>query len=581
MSVKDYMTRQVITISLDTPLWEAIQLLRVKKIKGLPVINDDGRVIGMFTLRNLLYIMENDTDLTIPVKHVMVTDVLIISENTPLEETCLLPRKRLPVINNEGKLVGILTKSDIIRGFKAKSVDAQQLYKELNAIIGSSYDGIFVTDSKGIVERMNLAAAKLLNIPERDVVGRSARSVAGSMRIDACISDRVIVEKTAQTVSIKQQGRIVALTGNPVFDEAGNIIRVVTNVRDLTQLSALKEELEQVSRLKDRYYSELASLKSQVAPYKAAFRSEEMQRIYDLALRVAAVDTSILIQGESGVGKEVLANYIHENSNRKQQPFIKINCAALPETLLESELFGYADGAFTGAKKNGKPGVFELANGATLFLDEVGEIPLSIQAKLLRAIQDQEVFKLGASRPVKFDVRMIFATNKNLDEEIRNGRFREDLYYRMSVLPITVPPLKNRQSDIVALSAAFLNRFNQKYHTDKKLSPEVLEVFTAYQWPGNVRELMNNIERMVLTSLDDIITVSDLSGSLLTYKESMGLSRHAGSLPLKNLMEMVESDMIAKSLAECKSLRQAARSLGIDPSTLLRKAKKYRLSTGE
>ena len=693
--VKDYMTRQVITVSTESSVAEAIGLLRKYKVKGIPVLNSDGKVCGMFTLKNLLYIIEDQVPLDLPVKAIMHPNVTVIDEETPIDETCLYPQKRLPVIDKSGKMVGILTKSDIIRGFKSKSVSVRQqlqavlestphgiitvnqenritfinhaaeqmfrfysqqvvgkafdeifpecklirdqvlqkgqiirnckntnygcayvadaapvmdgqkisgavislqsisdieqmadelnlvkqLYQELNAIIDYSYDGIFVTDAEGVILKINAATGKLLGIIPEEVLHCNASEVVRKNRLGACVTDKVLEGKKTYSVSYKLNGKTIALTGNPVFDERGNLIRIIANVRDFTELSYLRQELEHVNRLKEMYYSELSRLKVEVDSAIGTFRSEEMKRIYDLALRIAVVDTPVLIYGESGVGKEVLANFIHSNSMRRDKPFIKINCAAIPESLLESELFGYAEGAFTGAKKGGKPGVFEIASGGTLFLDEVGEMPLNIQVKLLRALQDQEIFKVGASKPVKYDVRLLFATNRNLEKEIGAGRFREDLYYRINVVPVTIPALRERPEDIAILAATYLAKFNKKYNLDKKLSAEALEVFTAYSWPGNIRELINVLERLIITSQQEVVLLEDLPRNMF-QQVAQKLSTQVGPLlPLKNVIDMVERDVIERALRECKSLRQAARTLGVDPSTLLRKADKHKIRT--
>lgn len=693
IKVTQFMTRSVVTVSMEAPVIEAVRLLRKHKVKGIPVVDDAGRVAGMFTLKNLLYIVEEHANLDIPVKEVMQHDILTISDETPFDEICFYPTKRLPVLSTDGKLVGILTKTDILRAFKTRStrtlqqleavleatpariivvneaglitfangavdhilkseggtvvgqlfddvfpelsaickvvlvdnetvrdikkcingysyilhaaplVDSgdmlgaviclqplseierlaeelnvvKQLYKELDAVIEYSYDGIFVTDSSGRILKMNAATGKLLGFDPVSSINVKVEELAKYHRLRGCVTAKVLKERKNQSVSYKINGKSIVLTGNPVLDESGNIIRVVTNVRDLTELSTLKQELEEVSRLKELYYSELSRLKVQVASNTEVFRSEQMQRIYDLTLRVAIVDTPILIQGESGVGKEVVADYIHYNSMRRDKPFIKVNCAAIPEPLLESELFGYMDGAFTGAKKGGKPGVFEVANGGTLFLDEIGEMPCSIQAKLLRALQDQEILKIGASSPVKFNVRLLFATNRNLEEAVKCGRFREDLFYRINVVPITIPPLRERPADIVVLVATYLDKFNEKYCVDKKLSSEVLECFTAYNWPGNVRELINLLERLVITCQQEIITFEDLPRNI-SQRVLQKLSLRKGPLlPLKTALGTVERDLIERALRECPSLRQAARTLGIDPSTLLRKAERYKV----
>ncbi|MDR3566215.1 MAG: sigma 54-interacting transcriptional regulator [Negativicutes bacterium] len=693
MTVRDYMTRQVVTITMESSISDAIRMLRKFKFKGIPVVNDDGRVCGMFTQKNLLYIIEDQISLDLPVKNVMHPDITFIDQDTPIEETCLYPRKRLPVLNKKGELMGILTKSDIIRGFKAKStrvtqqlqavlestphgivaVDrdnrvvfvnpaaermlavkasqltnrpfeeiipeckmlrdqvlekgqiirnskntsngctyianaapikdgaeivgavaslqpisdielladelnaVKQLNSELDAVIEFSYDGIFVTDENGKLLKINAACGKLLGmVPER-VINHNAIDVASYHNLPACVTQKVLDKKKTYSVSYELNGKTVAVTGNPVFDEMGGVSKVISNVRDFTELASLRMELEQVNRLKEQYFSELSSLKVQVASNTGSFRSEAMKRIYDLAMRVAVVDTPILIQGESGVGKEVLANYIHQNSLRRENAFIKINCGAIPESLLESELFGYCEGAFTGAKKGGKPGMFEIANDGTLFLDEIGEIPLTTQVKLLRALQDQEIFKVGGEKSIRVDARLIFATNRDLEADVRAGKFREDLYYRINVVPITIPPLRERPVDIAILADTYLKKLNDKHRTAKKLSNEVLDLFNAYNWPGNVRELINILERLIITCPDDMITAQDLPCNILQQMPGKGPVELEQLLPLKSVMERIERDIVERSLRECKSMRHAARTLGLDPATFLRKVEKYKI----
>lgn len=694
MAVKEYMTKQVITLRPETTIAEAIKLLRQYKIKGIPVINDNGGVCGMFTLKNLLYIIEENINLQMPVKVVMQPHVTVIDEDTELEETCLLPRKRLPVLNGEGDLVGILTKSDIIRGFKAQSVKLTQqlatvlestphgiiavnrdncvmcinpaaermldiraeqvvgklfegvipasamireqvlekgqviynnknsskgrtyivdaapicdgeevvgavaclqsisdieqladelklvkrLNKEMDVVLQSSYDGIFVTDADGRLTHLNAACGKLFGMNPNYVLNRNAVEMALEHGLGDIVTTKVMATKKVYSTSYKLNGKTLAVTGNPVLDENGQVSTIISNVRDLTELSNLREELEHVSRLKDKYLSELSQLKVECVPNSEVFRSAEMRRIYDLAIRIACVDTPILIHGESGVGKEVLANFIYRNSQRREHPFIKINCAAIPESLLESELFGYAEGAFTGAKKGGKAGVFEVANGGTLFLDEIGDIPLTVQVKLLRVLQDQEITMVGANKPTKFDARLVFATNRNLEEEVKAGNFREDLYYRINVVPIFIPPLRDRPEDISILAAMHLQKLNEKYRMEKRLSKEVMEQFMAYGWPGNARELLNILERLVITCPHDTIMPEDLPRNLFAGPPVAKLPMVEDlNLPLKSVMEKIERDIIERSLRENKSLRRAARSLSVDPATLLRKVEKYKI----
>ena len=697
MAVKDFMTRSVITITPETTIADAVQILRKQKVKGLPVVNDIGKVCGMFTLKNLLYIVEEKIDLQMPVKKVMQPNVTFIDEDALIEETCMYPRKRLPVLDTDGDLVGMLTKSDIIRGFKAQSIRAtqqlsavlestpsgiisidknhrivfinpaaqkmlkfdpekdvgrpieelipesvliqdevlihgqrirnrkhmrdglsyvanaapifdgteivgavasiqpiseyesmadelnlvKQLNSELDVVIESSYDGIFVTDGEGKLVQLNAACGRLLGMDPDYVLHRNAIEVAQEHHLGDIVVKKVLATRKVYSTSYNLNGKTLAVTGSPVLDENGKLVRIISNVRDLTELSCLREKLEQVNRLKDRYLSELSQLRTQVASNTELFRSEEMQRVYDLAIRVAVVDAPILIQGESGVGKEVLANFIHQNSLRRDHSFIKINCAAIPETLLESELFGYAEGAFTGAKKGGKPGLFEVANGGTLFLDEIGEMPPSTQAKLLRVLQDQEVTMVGSSKPVKFNVRLLFASNRNLEAEVSAKRFREDLFFRINVVPIQIPPLRERPADITILTMAMLQKTNEKHQAQKRISNAAMELFTQYSWPGNVRELINVIERLVIVCNSDLILPEDLPRNFHSADSPAISVKHSREentdLPLKSLMDKIEREIIEKSLKEYKSLRKTARSLGVDPATLLRKLEKHNI----
>jgi len=303
-----------------------------------------------------------------------------------------------------------------------------------------------------------------------------------------------------------------------------------------------------------------------------------MHQVFELAIKVAKVDSNVLITGESGVGKEVITKIINQAGPRAQKPFLQINCGAIPENLLESELFGYAGGAFTGAKKNGKMGYFELSQGGTLLLDEIGELPLSLQVKLLRAIQERKIFRIGGTIPYKFDVRIIFATNRNLEEMVQSGLFRADLYYRLNVVPINIPPLRNRTEDIIPLTFHFLKLLNSKYKTNKRFEPEVLLAFERYKWPGNVRELENVIERMVIFSDEEIIGLQHLPFNSVNSEDSNGLTIEVlKPVPLQTASEILEKKLVAKALQLSGSTRKAAKILGVTHPTVIRKAQKYNL----
>jgi Transcriptional regulator containing PAS, AAA-type ATPase, and DNA-binding domains len=304
-----------------------------------------------------------------------------------------------------------------------------------------------------------------------------------------------------------------------------------------------------------------------------------MQELLKTALRLSQVDSTVLLLGESGVGKEVIATTIHARSHRKEGPFIAVNCGAIPADLLESELFGYEKGAFTGANREGKSGMFELANGGTLFLDEIGDLPKDFQVKLLRAIQEREIMRVGGSKPRPINVRIIAATNHDLENLVREGKFREDLYFRLNVVPLDIPPLRERKEDIIPLIYSFKNKFSKAYEINKDIMPEVYDILLQYQWPGNVRELENVIERLMVTTTGDTIGINDIPKHLINYTpDNHPEIKVQGIIPLKEAVNTVERQLITNALKQFGSTYKAARVLQVDQSTIVRKANKLNIS---
>jgi TyrR family helix-turn-helix protein len=381
-------------------------------------------------------------------------------------------------------------------------------------------------------------------------------------------------------MQVSKTGKLTLTTGNPVIDKNGKIIRVVCNVRDITELNLLRHKLEQVEGLSQHYEKQIRTLKMQyTGSEKMVITSTKMRNLIDMVVRLAAVDSTILITGESGTGKELIAETIHANSSRNDKPLIKVNCGAIPENLLESELFGYEGGAFTGAKKEGKPGYIELAAGGTLFLDEIGEVPINLQVKLLRFLQSKEIIRVGGESYNNVDVRIVTATNRNLLEMVQKKMFREDLYYRLNVVPVYTPPLRDRKEDIPSLVAHFIHVFNRKYKMNKGITPEVVDIFMKYDWPGNVRELENLIERLVVITPKDMLGREDLPSQL---GDTVGVSSSyilvSGIIPLKDAIESVEKQLLEKVYAKYGTTRQMAKELKVDASTIVRKAAKYHIS---
>jgi PAS domain S-box-containing protein len=446
-----------------------------------------------------------------------------------------------------------------------------QLNRLLQSIFQSSYDGIYVADAKGNGIMVNEAYTRITGVPGEEIIGKNLRELEKEEIISESVTLKVLEKKKPITIVQKVRGKEVLVTGNPIFDEGGEITHVVTNVRDISELNRLKLELQQSKALTQKYLNEIQDFKMKESIHLLldgiVAHSKEIIDVLRLVQKVAKVDSTVLILGESGVGKEVIVKMIHKASDRAKHPLVKVNCAAIPHHLLESELFGYEKGAFTGADSRGKPGLFEQANGGTIFLDEIGDMPLDLQVKLLRVLQEFEITRIGGRKSVKVDVRVISATNKPLEKMMETGAFRQDLYYRLNIVPIKIPPLRERKADIAPLAYFFLNKMNERYGFNKKFHPEVISFMEQYSWPGNIREMENLIERLVVTVDHDEIKICDLPFHPLTAEVRKETT-------LKELLEDVERKMIQQKLAEYKTTRKTAKVLGISQSALVKKIQK-------
>ena len=482
-----------------------------------------------------------------------------------------------PVIR-DGKVVGAVSVFQDFSRVEEISHElgvVKDLNRELGAIIHSSYDGIWVTDGEGRVLDINEAYERITGIRAKEVIGRTMHELVEEGYFDQSVTILVMKELRSITINQTVKGKKqILVTGNPIFDDEGKLFRVVTNVRDVTELVNLREQLTREKEQSRKYEAELTHLRSlQVRDSDIVFRSKPMTQIVEIAVKMANVDSTLLITGESGTGKELVAKLVHRQGKGEASPFISINCAAIPEQLLESELFGYEGGAFTGAKKEGKPGLFELAHNGTLFLDEVAELPLTLQVKILRAIQEKKITRVGATKAIPVNVRIIAATNRDLAKMLREGTFREDLYYRLMVVPLHVQPLRNRKDDIPLLVRHFLDEFNRHFGYEKTLSPEVLDKLVNGPWPGNVRELKNVIERMVVMSPGSEIGMESIPESIYTRKY---VPRQGARL--KDAVEETERYLIEETYREHRSWKKVSEILGIDRTTVFRKATKYHIA---
>lgn len=485
-----------------------------------------------------------------------------------------------PVVSS-GQIIGAVAVFQDISELELISEElnyTKQMKEELDAIIESSFDGIHVTDGGGKTLHVNRAFSRITGRTHGELMGISVQELVEEGIYSQPPTSMVLSRRGPVTFSqISRPGNTVMITANPVFDKQGSLFRVVINARDMTELDILKNQLEQAQNL-TRHLREKLDKFNLADQY--VIRSQKSRDLVDLCIRLGQVDATVLIQGESGVGKEITAQIIHSNSTRQSRPMISVNCAAIPEALLESELFGYAAGAFTGASKNGKPGIFETAHEGTLFLDEIAELPLNLQAKLLRAIQEKEITRVGSNSPITVDVRLIAATNRDLREMVQLKEFRKDLFYRLNVVPVVVPPLRERKAEIPFFVAHFLNKFNARYGFYKNIDERAIKDLMEYHWPGNVRELENLIERVVVTYPGQIIRHINLKEMDSGVNENMHIDLFAG-YKLKTAVEQLEKYLIQSSLETFGSTRKVALELGVSQPTVVRKASKYGIKIRE
>lgn len=486
-----------------------------------------------------------------------------------------------PIMNEQDEAEGIIIIVQDLPMVEEMAMEIEyikNLNKDLNAILSTIYDCILVVNREGeIIRRSENLVEDFLRGQFEDILGENLFELENKGLFTPSITRLVFHKK--KRVSIVQEtntGKKILAVGNPVFDENDEIDRIIIALRDITETTQLKSELREMRKISDRYKQELDTIKTKDRlAKKMIYRSPKMEKIMEQIMKISDFSSTVLIYGESGVGKEVIAQAIHECGKRADQPFLKINCGAIPENLLESELFGYVGGSFTGADKSGKVGYFQQADKGILFLDEIGEMPPTLQVKLLRVLQEQEVVPIGSTTPIPIDVQIIAATNRNLEKMVEEGTFREDLYYRLNVIPIHVPPLRERTEDIPLLAFHFLQKINQKYNRRFHLTPEALNLLEVYSWPGNIRELQNVIERLAVSSDGETIDAEDVSEILSMgknfNKQKLSITR---VMPLQEALDYVEEQLILLAMKQYKTTTEAAKALGVSQSTVSRKYQK-------
>ncbi|TMN23914.1 sigma 54-interacting transcriptional regulator [Lentibacillus cibarius] len=462
--------------------------------------------------------------------------------------------------------------------------NVKNLNNDMNAILSTIYDELVVIDRTGeILRHSENYNFDFWDSELNELVGKNIFDMEEKGNISPSITKLVLERK--QKVSRVQEGKNgkkVLAVGNPIFNEAGEMQRVVVASRDITENTKLKTELKQTKEMTKKYKEELNRLKNKTdeSPHEIIYCSSKMKQIVNQIEKVARFSSTVLIQGESGVGKEMIAREIHCKSDRFNKPFLTLNCGSIPENLLESELFGYTKGAFTGANEKGKKGYFEQADGGVLFLDEIGDMPLSLQVKLLRVLQEGEVVPIGSVTATTVDVQIIAATNKDLNDMVEKGTFREDLFYRIHVIPIHVPPLNERSEDIPLLAYHTLQKLNQRYNKKCYFSPDALTLLESYSWPGNIRELQNFVERLFVTTEDNVISAASVDQILSLVSKNKTKPVISEVIPLQKAKEDVENQLIRLAMEKYGTTIKAAEALNISQSAVSRKYHKL-LHTNE
>ncbi len=453
------------------------------------------------------------------------------------------------------------------------------LTKNIDVLLNCIDEAILIVDRDANILKYNEAFSRLTDLMGRSLVGMNLRDIvaSGMLRESAALKSLEVKKKIDMNLTY-ETGQTATWTYIPVLDEQGELILTIGTGRDITKLVTLGKKLKITETIISQYEGRNLKMIADTGHVEIIYSSPVMQQVIRLGWKAAATSSPVLIWGETGVGKEIVADFIHHAGTRSDKPFVAINCASIPDELLEAELFGYEEGSFTGAKRSGRQGLLEEAHEGTLFLDEIGELPMKMQSKLLRFLQGGKFKKIGGNKTQAVDVRILCATNLTMDQLMNSKHFRQDLFYRIAVIPIFIPPLRDRPEDILPLIRHFIQIFNAKYKTDIKIPAKLMNRLCVYEWPGNVRELKNVIERMAIVYASQELDEDDLESILNINPHEKNVhndSRITGltGLGVPSSLKKAEADIIRQAYKTTGSVVKAAKSLGIDPSTIYRKLK--------
>ncbi len=587
-------------------LKDAVALFRKKQLECVMVKNKNNKFVGTLTRENLIDFFYHNISLNETIEKHVNKDCPMLNENQEISAFFSLNNCNVIGIKDEsGKVKGLLTQPLLLKSFisfissdlsdkeennqsltSLKDCDKnglnlekvyndlqhlKDLEQELNEIIEFSADSIYVTDGQGNALRVNKAFEKITGIKKEQVLGKNGQDLEKEKIFNPSVTPIVLKERREVTIIQKiNNSKQAIVTGVPVFDESGKIFRIVLNAKSIEDSEILRKYFMQ----KEEYSYKVIDNKK--IDNKLIFTSPHFEELVKLAEKVALVDSTILLTGESGVGKSFLAQFIHNNSLRAKERMIEINCGAIPESLLESELFGYEGGAFTGANSGGKPGLIEMANKGSLFLDEIGSMPLNLQVKLLQVIQNRQIIRVGGTESIDVDIRIIAASNKDIKTLVKQGKFREDLYYRLNVIPLHILPIRKRKEDIIPLARHFLEKYTIKYKKNVEFMADAYEEMVQYNWPGNIREIENFVERMVVTNNSGEINKKNIEENLLE-KDALNLQPISinKSMPLKDALYEIERMLTIMAYKNSPNSYKVAKILGISQSSAHRKIQEH------
>ncbi|MCL6638254.1 MAG: sigma 54-interacting transcriptional regulator [Firmicutes bacterium] len=574
MKAKEIMVPFTVFLNPDSTVQEALSAFRSTRLTGIPVVNGDGLLIGMFTRNNLYDCLLSGADLSTGIEKYYLRDVLFFREdksfNTLMELILWLRNVRIgqtPVVDLDGRPIGVITQAYALNHLLDQ---IEILYEEISNIFQQVPCGIVVTDEWGTI---NLISVYLNRLFPEARAGRNILEIMPGLPFTDIVNG-----VWGGPQRLNNGSAILIVNGLPIV-HAGKTKGAIIIVQDAAEIDAARQYSKDETSARNIFSFNQAGGDDKLFKLNGTRytidciigKSAAIEEIKRQALQAAARSSTILISGESGTGKELLAQAIHNASSRFKRPFVKVNCAAIPAELAEAELFGYEGGAFTGALRHGKPGKFELADGGTIFLDEIGDMPLPLQSKLLRVIQEKEVERVGGIRTKKIDVRIIAATNKDLHEATKEGKFRTDLFYRLKVLLLTPPPLREHLEDLPLLVDYFLKRIRKE--SGKRIdgvAEQVMEYFRNYHWPGNIRELENMLERAVIYCPTNLIQLEDLGvysrDKNKIYDQVSGLA-----------LSVIEKEAIVKALEITGGNKsRAAKILGISRAALYDKLREIK-----